>query len=162
MKGRICYTRKSHLPGLEKLRDYVRFKSSFLKPVTSKPTNRVPFFERAVVGSLVRSTSKSSNSRPATVIFFVVLSMLRGRSRFLESLTRVRRRAGHRFSLCVSHCAQWPVQLRVSFSQETYTCRPLFFPASYIFYSVAGLCVGFGWRFSSTGPAVLRRYRDIH
>ena len=108
MKGLNCYARICDSPGIEKLHGITYVKSSFLKPVTSRPTEHVSFLARAAAGYLVRSTSKSSNSRPATVIFFVLCVLPFGRSEFLESLTRVRRRAGHYFLLCCTLFPRWP------------------------------------------------------
>ncbi len=65
MKGRICYASKKRSPGFEKLHDISNVKSSFLRPVTSRPTARRPFSLPCQVGSAPTGLPPSRIAGPA-------------------------------------------------------------------------------------------------
>ena len=116
MKGRICYARFWDEPGIEKLFTFIEVKSSFLKPVTSRPCGVAFLIRESVAGALVCRPDNTVQSKPVTVLFskyfgtphmpadffFTIGFIVCGRFRFFGSIARVRRRAGHRLFQCLT------------------------------------------------------------
>jgi len=69
MKGRIGYAMFWNEPGIEKLHNFYVDKSSFLKPVTSRPYQRVPFLTRTVAELAVWTFLKFPCIATAAVFF---------------------------------------------------------------------------------------------
>lgn len=86
MKGRNCYARFCCSPGIEKLLGFVHVKSSFLKPVTSRPYQQEPFFPIAVAGFGFLLRLWLSVAMPATVFFYALHFLQFGRPVLMASL----------------------------------------------------------------------------
>ena len=78
MKGRIGYAIFWSSPGLEKLNILHAHKTSFLKPVTSRFSQRVPFLTRAVDVSRIVLTP-ILDLLTASTVFFSLVAMTSGR-----------------------------------------------------------------------------------
>ena len=66
MKGLNCYASFWDDPGIEKLLDFLKVKSSFLMPVTPSHYRGAPFFRSQAAGVLSREFISVSSSTPAT------------------------------------------------------------------------------------------------
>jgi len=125
MKGRICYASKKRLPDIEKLHVFTEAKSSFLKPVTSRPTTKKPFRLRAAAGSLECRPDIILRSRPVAAFFCSLLFPSRGRFGLPRSLPQPAFLTDHRLFQYVSLSTLWPASVLGLLVVFTVPGRPL-------------------------------------
>ncbi len=162
MKGRICYARFWDEPGIEKLFTFIEVKSSFLKPVTSRPCGVAFLIRESVAGALVCRPDNTVQSKPVTVLFSKLFLTPGGLQSLQLSSLRAVVHAVRRFFLYHWFHSVWPVSIFWLNSPGPTASRPPSFSMPYIFYmAVVPTCRCRRGEYAC-GPTVLRRYRDIN
>jgi len=162
MKGRNCYAAFWSYPGLEKLFNFIEVKSSFLRPVTPSDSQRVPFIQSAVVGDILSLLYGLYAKSPATDFSLAGLIVHSGRFTSMSPMHFLQLVAGHCYFLHTHFPKAWPVLVFVTELQNHLPGRPLpFFLLSALSHSVGYGCRTLTPR-STSVPAILRIYRDIH
>jgi len=155
MKGRIGYAIFWSSPGLEKLNILHAHKTSFLKPVTSRFSQRVPFLTRAVDVSRIILTP-NLDLLTASTVFFSLVAMTTGRLPVHHHPTDLRvLHAGQRFFLSLWFHSWRTAITSMVLSQFRCPGSPPLFPTPSKFYSVAAPVRSRTLHPTAFGPAVL-------
>ena len=138
MKGLNCYAGFWDVPGIEKILNPNPGKSSFLRPVTPRLPHRRPSLGLAVDGLGLSKAFPDGTFLPSTVVFFVLLFPISGRTRLPDSHPHVPNRAGlsllQRLTFLLKRFCSFVGDVRAC----TLTGKPFFSSVPYIFYRTVG------------------------